>query len=377
MGASAPQSGGRRTRSETGSGNRRTTIQDVADRLGISKATVSRALNNYPDIAERTRLRVARMSEQMGYRPLAQAQAIRTGRARSIGLVLSVDADNAQKPFLTDFLDGVCQAASAAHWTVTVATATSEAEGVATMRRLIEERKADGFILPRTRIRDQRIELCRAADVAFVLYGRTGNEDGCAWYDIRGEEAMRAAVERLTGLGHRRIGFINGRPEYFYAPLRRAGFEQAMEEAGLVPDPALMREGATTPEAGATLAEALLDMRPAPTAIICALDAAALGVFRVARARGLKIGRDLSVIGYDGIPEGAYSWPGLTTFAVDSRAAGGRLAEMLMARVRGTPPEELRELGQARLVVRGSDGPAPEAPGAPMTPGQSTEEEMK
>lgn len=349
-------------RSGSGRFARRTTIQDVADALGLAKGTVSRALNNYSDISETTRRRVIRKVEELGYRPMAQAQAIRTGRARSLGLVLSVDADNTQKPFLTDFLDGVCQAASAENWTLTVSTALSESEGVETMRRLIEERKADGFILPRTMTEDGRVVLCREMEVPFVMYGRTADTAGCAWFDIAGEDAIRDAVLRLAGLGHTRIGFVNGGAQFHYAPLRLDGYRRGLAEAGLTEDPALVESGATTPEAGARAGARLLRLDLPPTAIVCALDAAALGVFQIAAGMGLVIGTDLSVIGYDGIPEGAWSTPGLTTFAVDTRAAGQRLAEMLMARVRGDAPESLRDLAPATLIVRGSDGPPDKSP---------------
>ncbi len=335
----------------------RTTIQDVADALGLSKGTVSRALNNYPDISESTRLRVARKAEAMGYRPLAQAQAIRTGRARSVGLVLSVDAENTQKPFLTDFLDGVSRAASAEHWTLTVATATSQQAGLETIHRLVEERKADGFILPRTRIHDPRVALCKELSVPFVLYGRVADPQGCAWFDIRGEAAMRKAVLRLAAAGHRRIAFVNGGEEYNYSVLRLAGYRRGLAEARLDDTPELIRTGAMTQEAGEAAAEALLGLPRPPTAIIFALDAAALGAFRTARRLGLEIGRELSIIAYDGIPEGAFAAPGLTTFGVDARRAGIRLTEMLIARIRGAAPESLRELADATLVVRGSDGP--------------------
>jgi hypothetical protein len=113
------------------------------------------------------------MAERMGYRPMAQAQAIRTGRARSLGLVLNAGRSDAHKPFLTDFLDGISRAASEESWTLTVATAEDEADEVATMARLVDERKVDGFILPRTKTRDARIALLRARDVPFILYGRT------------------------------------------------------------------------------------------------------------------------------------------------------------------------------------------------------------
>ena len=337
----------------------RVTINDLARELGVAKGTVSRALNGYPDISESTRLRVARTAERMGYRPMAQAHAIRTGLSRSLGLVLNAGPGNEHKPFLTDFLDGISRAASEENWSLTVATAFDEDDEVATMARLVDERKVDGFILPRTKIRDARIALLRRMEVPFVLYGRTGDPDGCAWFDISGEDAMRDAVLRLAGLGHRRIGFINGLPVYNYASLRQGGYLTGLDRAGLSHDPALMRDGATTIAAGETHGASLLALPDAPTAIVCALDLAALGVYRAAGARGLVIGRDLSVLSYDGIPEAATATPPLTTYAVDTRAAGARLVKMLFALIRGASPDNLRDTVPAHLIARGSDGPAP------------------
>ena len=227
------------------------------------------------------------------------------------------------------------------------------------MARLVEERKVDGFILPRTKIVDARIGLLRRLQVPFVLYGRTGDSTGCAWFDISGEDAIRDAVLRLAELGHRRIGFINGLTVYNYATLRLDGYREGLRRAGLQPDPSLVREGATTMAAGEMLGSELLDLLEPPTAIVCALDLAALGVYRAAETRGLLVGRDLSVLSYDGIPEAATATPPLTTYAVDTRAAGACLAKMLFALIRGTAPEDLRETVPAHLIARGSDGRAP------------------
>ena len=265
-------------------GRYRVTINDLSRELGLTKGTVSRALNGYDDISESTRTRVARAAERMGYRPLAQAQAIRTGMARALGLVLNAGPDNTHKPFLTDFLDGISRAASEEGWSLSIATALDEQDEVATIARLVAEHKVDGFILPRTRVSDPRIDLLRDLEVPFVLYGRTGDTEGCAWHDISGEDAMRDAVLRLHGLGHQRIGFVNGDSGFNYAPLRRDGYLAGLAEAGLPHDP---------------------------------------------------------------------------TFAVDTRAAGARLAKLLFARIRGADLNHLREVVPAHLIARGSDGPPP------------------
>ncbi|GAB5449186.1 LacI family DNA-binding transcriptional regulator [Gymnodinialimonas sp.] len=334
-------------------GATRVTINDLARTLGLAKGTVSRALNGYPDIAEATRLRVSRTAERMGYRPLAQAQAIRTGRARSLGLILNTGNADLHRPFLTDFLDGISRAASDETWTLTVATANGTDDEVASMARLIDDRKADGFILPRAMWDDPRVALCRARGVPFILYGRTGDSTDCAWFDISGEDAMTRAVTRLAGFGHRRIGFINGSRDYTYAHLRHDGFLAGMAAAGLTADPDLMAEGVLDIAAGEAAGRAVL--AHGPTAVVCALDLAALGLYRAAAALGRTVGKDLAVIAYDGIPEAATATPPLSTFSVDNRAAGERLAKLLIARIRGTDPSHLRELAPARLIERASD----------------------
>ncbi|CAN0604480.1 unnamed protein product, partial [Ectocarpus sp. 12 AP-2014] len=190
---------------------------------------------------------------------------------------------------------------------------------------------------------DPRVRLLRDANVPFVLFGRQDEETGCAWFDILGEEAMFDAVQRLAALGHRRIGYIGGGRQYSYAPLREGGFRAGMKNAGLKTEAGLIRRNAVTIEDGAKAAATLLDKPNPPTAIVCAVDFAALGAYQAVRARNLSVGRDVSIIGYDGIPEGAHAKPGLTTYQVDNKAAGERLSNLLIRRVRGEQLEELRE----------------------------------
>lgn len=334
----------------------RVTITDVSEALGLTKSTVSRALNGYPDISEATRLRVQKMASKMGYHPLSQAQAIRTGRARAIGLVVQMGDHDSQRPFLAEFLSGVSAMAGTQGWTITVATASNDTETLSVMRSLVRDRKADGFILPRSQVLDPRVQLLRSADVPFVLYGRAVDEAGCAWFDFLGEDAMQRAVTHLAGLGHRRIGFLNGKSAYVYSGLREAGYRAGLEAAGLPFDRDLCRSEVVTPEAGERAALDLLRSETPPTAIICAVDLAGIGIYAAAKALRLEIGRDISVIGYDGAQVGAYQSPPLSTFSVDSRHAGERLCDLLIRRIRGDAVETLRETDVARFLDRGSAG---------------------
>jgi len=144
---------------------------------------------------------------------------------------------------------------------------------------------------------------------------------------------------------------------YAYAAFRRAGFDQGMSDAGLAVDDELIVENAVTMSEGASAADTILDRPNAPTAIVCAVDFAALGVYRAAESRGLTIGKDLSVVAYDGVHEGAHVQPPLTTFSVDNRVAGSRLATLLIRRIRNEPAENLRETVPATFLDRGSTGP--------------------
>lgn len=336
--------------------SKRTTISDVAAHLDLTKGTVSRALNDYPDISEQTRLRVRKAADHLGYRPLSQAQAIRTGRVRSIGLVLDVHEHDGHRPFLADFLAGLSASAAQEDWTLTVATAETEADTTRLLTTLHETRKVDGFILPRTYEYDDRATALRAAGIPYVLFGRAADMTDTAYFDIAGETMMEEAVAQLAALGHRRIGFVRGGAGYMFTKLREAGYLRGLQAAGLAPCPDLIAGPAVSRDAGAAATRLLLARKAPPTALLFTVDQAAFGAYAVARELGLGIGRDLSVISYDGVPEGALMVPQLSTFRVDMRRAGMRLSDMLIRLIRGEPADQLRELARAEFSAGGSHG---------------------
>jgi len=334
----------------------RVTIQDVANAAGVTKGTVSRALNGYTDISANTRSRIKRVAKQLRYRPLSYAQAIRTGYAKAVGFVLQTNEPDAHRPFLAGFLAGMSRATTDAGWTLTVATAESDEDLLTTIDRLVEERKADGFILPRTHTQDKRIDFLKSRNIPFVLFGRTANSDGCAWFDICSEHSIARAVTILEASGHRRIAFVNGGSQYHYSRIRRQGYLTGLRNAGIGHDPELEARDAISRRAGSHAARTMLTLDSPPTAFVFSVDRAALGLYQVAQEYDLTIGKDLSVISYDGIPDGALCSPPLSTFSVDRPAAGEALVRLLIARIRGKDPAELRKLGHASFLPRGSHG---------------------
>ncbi|MEM8980295.1 MAG: LacI family DNA-binding transcriptional regulator [Pseudomonadota bacterium] len=332
------------------------TITDLAEHLGMTKGTVSRALNDYADISETTKTRVRREADRMGYRPHAQAQAVRTGRAKSIGLVLQIDEHDGQSPFLKDFIAGLTGATSEIGWTLTVGSATSDDDMIQTMARMVDERKVDGFVLPRARVNDHRLNYLTSQGVPAILYGRSNffAEDTAAYFDISGEDAMEDAVMRLHALGHNRIGYVGGVDVFNFTHLRHEGYREGLDKAGLDYDAGLVRWGARTAQDGADAFRSLIESSKPPTAVVFSTDETALGAYHVARDLGLRIGDDVSVVAYDGIPEADHSDPSLATYRVDNRSAGHKLIEMLKAIIDGAPAPSQRLLETAKFHAGGS-----------------------
>ncbi len=334
----------------------RVTIQALARELGLSKSTVSRALNDYPDISQATKRRVSATALAVGYHPSSQARGLRSGRTQAIGLVLDMDSGNTHRPFLSNFLDGISSYLSQLGWTLSVATASGMDGLVNTHRKLLLDHKVDGFIVPRNHRNDSRLALLKTARTPYVIYGRSPVADNSPCFDVLSEDAMRQAVRRLAKFGHTQIAYLGGHAEANYEFIRRSGFIAGMKDHGLSVNTALCAQLATTEEEGRLATLSLLQSSNPPTAIVCAMDRAALGACQAIQSLSLKVGIDVSVTGYDGIPEGQHADPRLTSFAVDNHLAGASLARLLVARIEDQPIEHLHELQAAHILPGESDG---------------------
>lgn len=333
-------------------------IRALAQELDLSITTVSRALAGYSDVAERTRARVAAAAAAYGYSPNASARRLKMGRADAIGFLLPMDAGGYNDPFLAELLASIGARLADADLDLLVCPLPEGPAELAAIRRLVDGRKVDGVILPRTRWLDQRVDLLMALGAPFVTHGRTARAEAHPWLDIDGEAAFREAAERLIALGHRRIGLINGPSALAYAGYRRAGYDAALRSAGLL-DEALIQEAASGPAMGAAETRRLLDLPAPPTALLCATDRIAIGALSVLSERGMAAGRDLSVIGYDDLPFAANTTPPLTTMRQPIVEEGRALVDMLARRVAGAPVAELQTLWRAEWVARGTVGPPP------------------
>lgn len=332
------------------------TIADLAAELGVTKSTVSRALNGYADISEATRERVRAAARASGYFASSAARNLKRGRHETIGVVLPVHSGTMAQPFLAEFFDAVSRTLHASGYDLLTATARSREDAMRTHERLIAARKVDGFILPRTEVNDARVSFLRERGVPFVTHGRTAQQAHHAWFDIDNVGAFRHVVTHLTQLGHKRIALVGGPAAFNFVSQRIEGYRDGLNAAGLPVDESLIVFGDLDAASGLTDGRKVLDHPRPPSAIVCATDAIAVGVMRALTERRMRAGRDVAVTGYDDLPLAAFLDPPLTTFSQETERSGERVAGMLLELIGGARPEDLQELHEAVFIQRSSDG---------------------
>ena len=334
-------------------------IQSLAHSLGLSTSTVSRALNGYADVSAKTRSRIEQAAKAMNYRPHPVAHRLATGRIGAIALLSSVRAGNYLDATFAALLSGAAEVMRGqGFFALSVGLPTGNDE-IPELERFLAGHLVDGVILARTRTDDPRVRLLQARGLPFVTHGRTEANAAHAWVDTDNEQALYLATQRLLALGHRRLALINGLPHMTYAVLRERGFRRALAQAGVAEGSAPVRYAEVTAAEGEQAARELLALPEPPTSIVCATDAQALGAMAACRARGLRVGVDVSVSGYGNTEAAAYADPPLATIDHAIVSNGAHLADLLMRRMAGEPPEALTRLEPVHLVERGSIGPPP------------------
>jgi LacI family transcriptional regulator len=337
-------------------------LKELAHLLNLSQTTVSRALNGYPEVNEKTRQRVLQAVKTTGYRPNKAAQRLATGKARSIGLVMPTAPGRDTDLHFAEFLSGLGEVCISEDIQLVVNPSRPEDEE-ATFRRLAASGTVDAIFLAYIRRSDTRIDLLKSLSMPFVVHGRVlGPINDFPFLDIDNEGAFRDATRLLLQLGHERVALLNG-PDYLtFAMARRQGVVSALADAGLSLDSDLTQHSGMTEKNGYRAMIRYLDHASPPTAVICSSMLLALGAVRAINQRGLTIGTDMSIIAHDDVfpylkPEN-FTIP-LTTTRSSIRAAGARIGERLIGHIAGTPLGNVQEVWPAELIVRASTGPAP------------------
>lgn len=338
------------------------TIKEVAKRLNLSIYTVSRALDGYADVADATRERVIAMAREMGYTPSRAARNLRRQRAEAIGYILPAGGPHFTDPFFSVFIAGLGDEATSQNYDLLVSTAPPESSSEKLIyQRWVQGHLVDGLVLSRMRLVDWRTDYLCQNDFPFVAHGRTLNSCNYPYIDMDSRSGFERLVRHLVERGHRRIAYISAPPIFTLQSDRFEGYKEGLAGAGIDFDPALVAEGDLSRNGGHLAAAQLLALDNPPTAIIGANDLTAVGAMRAARERGLVVGRDLAVAGYDGTDDSEHSQPPLTTLKQPVYETARELVSVLIRRINGEAVDTLQQIVQPELILRESTGAAPQA----------------
>ncbi|MCP5396042.1 MAG: LacI family DNA-binding transcriptional regulator [Sphingomonadaceae bacterium] len=355
----------------------RPTSFDIAYLAGVSQPTVSRALRGDKSVSEATRNRIEQIASELNYTVDKNASSLRTQRSNTIALLFFEDPtpdESMINPFFLAMLGSITRACANRGLDLLISFQRMEDNWHVQYQ---DSHRADGLILlgyGDYSLYEERLEQLREQGTHFARWGSVRSDSSGATIGSDNLGAGRLAGTHLLESGCKRIAFLGhageNYPEFAH---RYRGLCEVMQEAGIVPDPALQRDAITTEEAGLAAARSLLASGAEFDAIFAASDLIAIGALRALAEAGKRVPQDVAVIGFDDIPSASLTSPPLTTIMQDMKGAGERLVETLMAQIDGRPGPDSRL--PTRLIVRASTAwslpvapAAPQAPPAPQAP---------
>ena len=330
-------------------GRRGATIREVAHRAGVSIKTVSRVLNNEPNVRPETRKRVQKAVSDLDYEPLPAARGLAGRRTFSIGLLYE---NPHEFSYIHRLLEGAYAACEAKGHALLLRPCTADLTP-ATVRQFVRQTRVDGVLLTAP-IADRSDVTSLLASSGVVFAQISPREINPDWTSVGPDDAAasRALTQHVLALGHRRIAFIKGDPKHGASHKRLAGHLSCLRDQGLEADPALIVEGNFDFDSGRRGLAALWQLPAPPTAVIACNDDTAAGVVVAAHERGIGVPGMLSVAGFDDSPTATHTWPALTTVRQPIAAIGFRATELLISTIGGEPARQ--ETFDCDLVSRAS-----------------------
>jgi len=333
-------------------------IRELAAEVGLSVSTVSRAMNARGDVSPATVDVVRAAAERLGYRPNQSGRTLRRGATGTVALVIQTNTARTQmgETFYFNLSIGLQPALAAQSLDLVLLPVGPAQDPFDYLVSIVDRHIADAYVITNVARVDPRVDLLAEREVPFVALGRGGSAVKHSWFDLDFDTVARDSVARLTAAGHTRIAMaadnsdVNSTQEY------ERGFRSALEKRGLQPHSEIRVPD--TPHGGAQLAERLLEMPEAPTAVMLAQETLALGLYRRLEQAGVRAGRDLAVIGFRKNPVCEFLTPALTSFEVSLPAYGRRLAEIVLDRLSATD-EPVGEIWPMTIAPGDSDAAPP------------------
>lgn len=336
--------------------SKKITLKDVARKAGVSYQTVSKVLSDQKRVTPEVRDRIYAAVEELEYRPNIAARNLRTQYSYLLGYSWQPDRHYYFNPVLEEFQQSIVEAAEELGYHVLLFPQRRGDDLVEIYQELALTGRVDGFILSGLEYVDPRVPALNRLNVPLVAFGRTDSDQAFPYVDVDGQAGIYQAVCHLMEQGHQRIAILCWPETSRVGTERLSGYVQAMEEAGQPVDPAWVVRGETEYDFGYGATPHLLDLPASrrPTAIVTMQDLIALGVIRAVEERGLQVGRDIAITGFDNVPVVRYFRPGLTTLQQPTWEVGQRVVKLLVSLLKNEDVDTQQVLLPPTLVIRES-----------------------
>lgn len=331
----------------------RVTIQDVADRAGVAKTTVSHAISGKRPVAPETRNRIFEAMRDLNFKPNPVARRLAGGSGHAIALVYPLASPTLSAVELR-FIHSIAEIVNRSDYTFI--TLSSPRVELSDLQQMIFSGMVDGIILMRINMVDARVDLLKREETPFVMIGRTADNQGLPFVDLDGAAAIGMAVDHLVELGHTRLAFIHPDDMDFGFALRLLeGYQHACQRRGLE---ALAQPASLSDEAGYRAILALLRRHPDLSGVIVWSDVVSVGVIRALQEHNRPIPADISLISFDRSDQLQLVSSDLTLIDTRAEEVGTRAVRMLLDMLDGRMPERHQILVRPQLIVGQSTGPS-------------------
>ncbi len=316
------------------------TIDDVSKRLGLSISTISKALNGYPDVSQRTRDLVADTARELGYQPSASARSLRRGQTDKIGLLINHSLSYISE-YLAEVIVGLAYSAEQNGKNIILYTDTiHQPDG---LLRICRSGEIDGALLLWTNLQADTLRQLEAERMPYMVLGRRVDYERASFVSPDNYEGAYQLSRHLIEQGHRRIGFMS-RPQHGATHEDRlGGYCQALKEAGIPACDALVIETRVEPDSGYKAMNQLLDLPSPPTAVFAFYDLMAVSALRAITDRGLNVPKDMALVGFDGLRSSRHTTPPISTARQPLEQMGREAVRLLEARIKNPsrPPDRI------------------------------------
>lgn len=332
------------------------TIKDVAKVAKVTPSTVSRVIADHPRISPKTKQRVRKVMEDLGYQPNFKARSLATRSTQTIGLVMPNSTDKVfQNPFFPEVIRGISKVAHSTEYAIHFSTGETEEEIYEGVVRMVETGRVDGVILLYSRINDRVMNFLKDKKIPYTMIGKPYDHmDQISHVDNDNFSATKEATQYLLHLGHKKIGFVGGSNNLMVTLDRQKGYETALQDAGITICPDYLIHKEFLIEGGQEAISELLSLKEPPTALVVADDLMAFGIINTLREMGILVPDDMSIVSFNNLLLSEISHPPLTSVDINIFSLGLQSAKSLIDMIQNPDEPAKRIIIPYKMIERNS-----------------------